>query len=68
LLTTIEQNSDGGFIDFISKNALDHLSGIENVVQSVSLDYDLQTDNKGRLSQMTSSLGAGIYLLKYYYY
>jgi hypothetical protein len=68
LLTTIEQNSDGGFIDFISKNALDHLSGIENVAQSVSLDYDLQTDNKGRLSQMTSSLGAGIYLLKYYYY
>jgi hypothetical protein len=68
LLTTIELNGYGSFMDFISKNALDHLSGIENVGQYVSLDYDLLTDNKDRLSQVTSSLGAGIYLLKYYYY
>ena len=69
LLTTFEIDGFGGFVDFISKNAFKQLTGIQQSAPSmISFDYNLTTDSKGRLSQMTASPGASSYMLSFYYY
>ena len=68
LLTTLELNADASILDFISENVSNHQAGTEGSPPVyVSLDYSLQTDNKGRLSQISSSDGTGTYLAKFYY-
>jgi hypothetical protein len=68
LLITLELNADASIMDFISQNVFDHEAGTENSPPVyVSLDYNLQTDNKGRLSQISSSYGTGTSLTKFCY-
>ena len=59
LLFNLTLNSNGDFVDFISKNAWQRIDGTESSPPSnVSLTYTLITDNKGRLAKMTAGPGS----------
>jgi hypothetical protein len=69
LLFNLTANSNGDFVDFISKNAWQRIAGTEGSPPSnVAVTYTLITDSKGRLAKMTAGSGtsAGTITLSYY--
>jgi hypothetical protein len=67
LLATLEINGFGGFVDFISKNAVNKLSGIaDGLPPGTVLNYTLTNDSKGRLSQMAFVGASGGIVFHYY--
>lgn len=58
LLFTLQFDGNGNFMDFISKNAFNKVTVIGSGLPSgTSINYNLTTDSKGRLSQLTANLG-----------
>jgi hypothetical protein len=69
LLFNLTLNNGADFVDFISKNALQQITGTEtSSPANVLIIYTLSTDSKGRLAQMTAGTGAsaGTILFSYY--
>jgi hypothetical protein len=69
LLYNITQTNNGGFVDFLSKNVLDQVTGTESSSPGIfSLTYVQTLDNKGRLSELTGPTGpaAGSIVFNYY--
>lgn len=67
LLSILEIDGFGGFVDFISKNAVNKLSGIAGgLPPGTVLNYTLTNDTKGRLSKMTFVGAAGGIVFNYY--
>jgi hypothetical protein len=69
LLFNLTVNSNGDFVDFISKNAWQRISGTEGSPPSdVALTYTLITDSKGRLAKMTAGSGTSAGTITFSYY
>jgi len=70
LLNNIEYTNGVAFMDFLSKNAIDQVSGLNDnsSLPDFSFGYTQTLDNKGRLSKLTESPGsnAGNYVFSYY--
>jgi hypothetical protein len=67
LLSILEIDGFGGFVDFISKNAINKISGDGNgLPPGTVLNYTLTNDSKGRLSKMTFAGAAGGIIFNYY--
>jgi hypothetical protein len=69
LLFNLTFNNGADCVDFISKNALEQITGAETSSPAyVLIKYTLSTDGKGRLAKMTTGTGAsaGTILFSYY--
>jgi hypothetical protein len=69
LLTTLDVDGFGGFVDFISKNAYKGVVGVQQTAPlSFSYTYNLTNDNKGRLSTYTGSAAGSTATIVFSYY
>jgi hypothetical protein len=69
LLSTLDVDGFGGFVDFISKNAYKQVTGVQQTAPlSFSYTYNLTTDNKGRLSTYTGSASGSTATIVFSYY
>jgi hypothetical protein len=69
LLFNLTLNNGADFVDFISKNAWQQITGTEiSSPTNVLLSYTLSTDSKGRLAKMTAGSGASTGTIQFSYY
>lgn len=69
LLTTLDVDGFGGFVDFISKNAYRQVVGVQQTTPlSFSYTYNLTTDSKGRLSTYTGNASGSSATIVFSYY
>jgi hypothetical protein len=69
LLTTLDVDGFGGFVDFISKNAYKQVVGVQQTTPlSFSYIYNLTTDSKGRLSTYTGNASGSSATIVFSYY